>query len=381
MRRRAFVAGSIAVVAMPSVVSSQSPGRVYRIGSLTRGGREAAAPYNRALEEGLAALGWVGGRNVVFEHRYADLKPERHAELAAELVRRGVDLIVAPSTPAALAVRQVTTTIPIVTTVAVDPVGAALVASLARPGGNVTGLTNETGPELGAKLLQLLGEAVPGARRVAVLHESSRQAGSADYTAAMDKASTALGMTLHWVEVRGPADLDRALSLTLAEHPSALVVAVQAMSITHGRPIAAFATRNRLATIARTREFAEVGGLMAYSADIVDLYRRAALYVDKILKGAKPGDLAIEQPTKFELAINLKTATTLGLKIPQCPSRPRYFFEITQRSRARCGRPERSKVSSASSGEPTSGSPCRLKEVLRTAPTPVRRSNSRITRW
>jgi len=191
MNRRALLAGCVALVATPFTAESQQAGKVYRIGSLTRGGREAAAPYNRALEEGLGVLGWVDGRNVVFEHRYADLKPERYPNLAAELVRLGVDIVVAPSTPAALAVRQATATIPIVTIVAVDPVGAGLVASLARPGGNVTGLTIDTGPDLGAKLLQLLKEAIPSITRVAVLREPSAQPGFAPYLQAMEIA-------LHW---------------------------------------------------------------------------------------------------------------------------------------------------------------------------------------
>jgi putative ABC transport system substrate-binding protein len=315
--RRAFVAGGLALLATPFGALPQTAGRVYRIGSLTRGGREAAAPYNRALAEGLARLGWVDGRNVVFEHRYADLKPDRYPELAADLVRLGVDIVVAPSTPAALAVRRATATIPIVTIVAVDPVGAALVASLARPGGNVTGLTNDTGPELGAKLLQLLKEAVPSTTRVVVLRDSSVQPGYARYAAAMEAASSSMHVALHWVEVRGPADLDRAFGAALRDRPDALVVGVQALSITHGRTIAGFATRNRLATIARNRELVEVGGLMAYSTDLLDLYRRAAIHIDKILKGTKPADLPMEEPTKFELTINLRTAKALSLAIPQ----------------------------------------------------------------
>jgi putative ABC transport system substrate-binding protein len=316
MRRRAFIGGGVAVVAAPVIGRGQPSERIYRVGSLTRGGRQAAAPYNRVLEERLAALGWVEGRNIVFEHRYADLSPERYPELAAELVRVGVDIVVAPSTPAAVAMRRATTKIPIVMTVGVDPVGATLAASLARPGGNVTGLTIETGPELGAKLLQLLKEAVPSTTRVAVLGESSVQALNPSFAAAMTAASTSLGLSLLWVEVRGPADLDRALATALRERSNALVVMRLAMAITHARPIAAFAARNRLATIARTREFAEAGGLIAYSTDILDLYARAAVYVDKILKGAKPGDLPIEQPTKFELAMNLKTAAAIGLTLP-----------------------------------------------------------------
>jgi putative ABC transport system substrate-binding protein len=317
MNRRALLAGCVALVATPSAAESQQAGKVYRIGTLTRGGREAAAPYNRALEDGLGALGWVEGRNVVFEHRYADLKPERYPVLAVELVRLGVDVVVAPSTPAALAVRQVTTTIPIVTTVAVDPVGAGLVTSLARPGGNVTGLANDTGPELGAKLLQLLKEAVPRTTRAAVLREPAVQPGFAPYLTAIETASSSLGIALSWVEVRGPADIDRTLAASLRERPNALVVVVQAMAITHARTIAAFATRNRLPAIARVREFAEAGGLMAYSTDLIDLYRRAAIHIDKILHGTRPGDLPVEQPTKFELTVNLRTAKALGLSVPQ----------------------------------------------------------------
>jgi putative ABC transport system substrate-binding protein len=317
MNRRALLAGCVVLVATPFAAESQQAGKVYRIGTLTRGGREAAGPYNRALEDGLAALGWVEGRNVVFEHRYADLKPERYPVLAVELVRLGVDIVVAPSTPAALAVRQVTTTIPIVTTVAVDPVGAGLVTSLARPGGNVTGLANDTGPELGAKLLQLLKEAVPRTTRAAVLREPAAQPGFAPYLRAIETASSALGIALSWVEVRGPADIDRALAASLRERPNALVVVVQAMAITHARTIAVFATQNRLPAIARVREFAEAGGLMAYSTDLIDLYRRAAIHIDKILHGTRPGDLPVEQPTKFELTVNLRTAKALGLSVPQ----------------------------------------------------------------
>lgn len=316
MNRRTFVAGCVALTGTPVGGAAQPADKVYRIGSLTRGGRAAAEPYNRALEEALGALGWVEGRNVRFEHRYADLEPRRYPDLAVELVRLGVDVVVAPSTPAALAVRRVTTTIPIVTTVATDPVGAGLVDSLARPGGNVTGLANDTGPELGPKLLQLLKEAVPAITRAAVLRESPAQPGLASYVEAMDVASGSLAITLSWIDVRGPADIDRALAAALRERPGALVVSLQAMAITHARAIAHFARRHRLATIARVREFAEAGGLMAYATDIIDLYRRAAVHIDKILRGARPGDLPVEQPTKFELMLNLKTAKALGLAIP-----------------------------------------------------------------
>jgi putative ABC transport system substrate-binding protein len=317
IRRRVFVAGGIAALASSGVAWAQPAGRVIRIGTLTRGGREAAAPYNRALAEGLAALGWVEGRNVRFEHRYADLKAERYPDLAADLVRLGVDLVVAPSTPAALAVRRVTATIPIVVTVANDPLGAGLVASLARPGGNVTGLTVDTGPDSLAKLLQLLKEVVPQLTRAAVLRESSIRPGYAEYASALEAASRSLDVTLQWIEVRGPDHLESALATVLRERAPAVVVAMPAMSITHAKVIAAFAARHRLASIARPREFAEAGGLMAYSTDIRDLYRRAAIHIDKILRGASPAELPIEQPTRFELAVNVKTAKAIGLAIPR----------------------------------------------------------------
>jgi putative ABC transport system substrate-binding protein len=317
MDRRRFLLTSLAgVFAVPLAGEAQQAGKVYRIGCLTRGGREAAAPYNRALEEGLRALGWMDGHNVVFEHRYADLNPKRYPDLAAELVRLGVDVVVAPSTEAAVAVRRATATIPIVTTVARDPVGAALIAGLARPGGNVTGVSADAGPEIGAKILQLLKEVAPRSTRVAVLREHPAQPALTSFLAAMETASDALGVTLHVVEVQGPGDLQRAFATTLQDRPHGLVVALGAMSLTHATAIASFATRNRLTTIASNREFAEAGGLMAYSPDLIDLYRRAATYIDKILKGAKPSDLPVEQPTKFDLVINLKTAKALGLTIP-----------------------------------------------------------------
>jgi len=316
MNRRDFLAGCIPLAAAPFIVKAQQRAKVYRIGSLTRGDRDAAAPYNRALEEGLRTLGWIAGDNVVFQHRYADLKPERYPELAAELVRLPADIIIAPSTPAALAVRQITSTIPIVMTVARDPVGAGLVASLARPGGNVTGLAADAGPELGAKVLQLLKEAVPKGMRLAVLRDYPLQSANASYLAAMDSASGSLGVSLYWIEVHGPTDLKRALGAALRNRPDGLVVALDPMTLTHAGQIADFAAQNRLPTIARAQEFAENGGLMAYSPDIVDLYRRSAIYVDKILKGTKPAELPVEQPTRFELVINMKTAKQLGVTIP-----------------------------------------------------------------
>ena len=318
MHRRIFlktVAGSF--LAAPVAAEAQSAGRVYRIGSLTRGGREAAAPYNRALEEGLGALGWVDGHNVVFVHRYADLKPGRYPELAAELVRLGVDIVIAPSTPAALAMRQATTTIPIVTTVARDPVGVGLAASLARPGGNVTGLAFDAGPELGAKVLQLLTEAVPRTTRLAVLRDHPAQPALASYFAAMEAAGRSLGIALHWVDVGGPSDVVRALAATLRDRPGGLVVAGNVLSITHARAIGEFAIRNRLPTIAQVREFAEAGGLMAYGANVATMHRQlSASLVDKILKGSRPASLPVAQPTQFDLLINLKTAKALGLTIP-----------------------------------------------------------------
>jgi putative ABC transport system substrate-binding protein len=259
----------------------------------------------------------VEGQNIVIEYRAADSKIERYAGLATELVRLPVDLIVAPNTAAGRAARHATTTIPIVTIVMGDPVGDGLVASLGRPGGNLTG-TTFLGPELAAKRLELLKEALPSVSRVAALLHPGVYAERT--TSAMvqetEAAARTLGVHLLLVEVRGPDELDRAFATMISAHADALIVLPSPMLYTERRRLVDLAARHRLPAMYQAREIVELGGLIAYGASIPELWRRAATYVDRILKGAKPADLPVEQPTKFELVINLKTAEALGLTIP-----------------------------------------------------------------
>jgi putative ABC transport system substrate-binding protein len=257
-------------------------------------------------------LGYVEGQPVVFEAREADGKNERLAALAAQLVRLKVDVIVTSTTPAVQAARQATATIPIVMTSG-NPLETGVVASLARPGGNVTGLTTLS-LELSAKRLELARELVPGASRFAILGTDSAQA--ALYIRETQAAAQALGTRLHAVSVRGPAELDGAFSTIARERPAVLIVIPGPMFFGERRRLSELAVTHRLPTVHASREFVEAGGLIAYGVSLAALFRRAAVYVDKILKGARPGDLPVEQPTRFELAVNLKTAKALGLTIP-----------------------------------------------------------------
>jgi ABC-type uncharacterized transport system substrate-binding protein len=253
--------------------------------------------------EPIGLLGYVEGRNVVFEYRDAEGKYERFPALATELVALKLDIIVVTSTPSAAAVKQATSTIPIVFTWAADPVGSGLVTSLARPGGNITGLSFFA-PDLIGKRLELLKQAVPGVSRVAALWHPGDyvERMEKDMLTEADRAARALGLRLQVVEARGPEDFDRAFSdMTGARERRRLVD---------------LAAKNRLPAMYLTREFVDAGGLMSYGPNVADLHRRAATYVDKILKGEKPADLPVEQPTKFELVINLNTAKTLGHTVP-----------------------------------------------------------------
>jgi putative tryptophan/tyrosine transport system substrate-binding protein len=292
---------------------AQPPGKVYRIGFLST----APPPAHmwEALLDGLRERGYGEGRNLVFERRFSEGQAERFPEFAAEMVRLRVDIIIVSTTPAALAAKHATQTIPIVIPTAIDPVGAGLVASLARPGGNLTGLS-VLAPELNGKRLELLKEVVPGMTRVAVLWNAANPANAAawDETQA---AAGALGLLLHSQDVRGPQDLEGTFALTAQARPDALLVLVDSLIAMHARQIVAFATQQHFPSVFGSREWVVAGGLMSYGPSIPDLFRRAATYVDKILKGAKPADLPVEQPTKFELIINLKTAKALGLTIPE----------------------------------------------------------------
>jgi putative tryptophan/tyrosine transport system substrate-binding protein len=316
--RRAFLTGSAALLAAPVAAEAQEATKIPRIGWLAN--NPPAAPHLlEAFRQGLRELGYVEGHNVVIEYRSSDGNPERLPALAAELVALKVDVIVSGTVLAVLSAKQATRTIPIVFTVAADPIASGLVTSLARPGGNVTGLSI-LAPELIGKRLELLTEAAPAISPVAVLWEPSGlgERTDKDLLKRAEVAGQALGVRLQFVEARGPADFDRAFSdMTRARAGALTVLPSSGMFFNERRRLVDLAAKNRLPAVYPWREGADAGGLMAYGPSIADLYRRAATYVDKILKGAKPGDLPVEQPTKFELVINLKTAKALGLTIPQ----------------------------------------------------------------
>jgi ABC-type uncharacterized transport system substrate-binding protein len=304
-------------VAAPLAAEAQQAAKVPRIGYLA--GNLAPSPHlTEAFLQGLRDLGYVEGRNVVIEYRDAEGKFERLPALAAELVALKVDVIMTGGTPHALAAKQATKTIPIVFAAdAADAVGSGIVPSLARPGGNVTGLSL-LGPELVGKCLELLKQAVPGVSRVAFLWHPGvfPERTEKDMLKEAEVAARALGVRPQFVEARGPADFDRAFSEMTRARAGALTVLPSAMLSNERRRLVDLAAKNRLPAVYSSREFVDAGGLMAYGPNVADLLRRAATYVDKILKGTKPADLPVEQPTKFELVINLKTAKALGLTIP-----------------------------------------------------------------
>jgi putative tryptophan/tyrosine transport system substrate-binding protein len=314
VRRRTFVTGTVALLAAPLAVEAQQAGKTPRIALLDTTSMPARRHLWDAFRDGLRELGYVEGGNLIIESRWADDRTERVAGVVAELIRLTPDVIVVAGTPAALAVHRATTTIPIVLAGVGDPVPLGLVASLARPGGNVTGLTNVT-IELAGKRVGLLRETVPKVSRVAILWDAGNPA--ADLNAQETEAATAsVGLTLRVFRVRNPSEFSHAFSAMVKELVGALIVGPSPMFIAQRQGLADLAAKNRLPTIFALREYTQVGGLMSYGPHYPDVYRRAATYVDRILKGAKPADLPIEQPTKFELVINLKTAKALGLTIP-----------------------------------------------------------------
>ncbi len=315
MNRRETIIALVALGAVPLAAAAQQAAKVPRIGFLAQ--NLAPSGPQEAFLQGLRDLGYVEGRNIVIEYRDAEGKFERLPALAAELVARKVDVIVAPSTVAALAVKHATRTLPIVFAGANDPVTDGLVTRLARPGGNVTGLSS-LGPELAGKRLELLTQAVPGVSRVAVLWQpgGSGERTEKDMLKEADVAARALGVQLQVVEARGPAELDRAFSDMTRAGAGALTVLGSPLFVNERRRLADLAAKNRLPAVYPGRLYVDAGGLLSYGPDLADLLRRAATYVDKILKGAKPADLPVQQPTKFELVINLKAAKALGLTIP-----------------------------------------------------------------
>jgi putative ABC transport system substrate-binding protein len=315
MDRRAFLAGTGAVLlAAPLAAEAQPAAKIARIGYLAT---NPTPHLQEAFRQGLRDLGYVEGRNLVIEYRDAKGKLERLPALAAELVALKVDVILASGTPQTLAAKQATGTLPIVFALAADPVTSRLVTSLAQPGGNVTGLS-VLAPDLVGKCLEQLKQTVPGVSRVAVLWQPGGvgERTERDMLKEAEVAARALGVRLQVVEARGPEDFDRAFSEMTRARAGALTVLTSSMLFGERRRLVDLAAKNRLPAVYPWREGVDAGGLMAYGPDLADLLRRAATYVDKILKGAKPADLPVEQPTKFELVINLKTAKALGLTIP-----------------------------------------------------------------
>jgi putative ABC transport system substrate-binding protein len=318
--RRTEVKGLIAILALgalaaPLAAAAQPPPSVPRIGLLTGTSISASARMLEAFRQGLRDVGYIEGQNIAIEYRYAEGKLEQLPDLAAELVRLKVDVIVTAGTPAALAAKQATRTISIVMGLAADPVGSGIVASLSQPGGNVTG-SSLMAPELAGKRLQLLREVVPGASRVAVLANLT-----VPYAGLIvretEAAARVLGVQLQLLEIRAPEEIERAFEAATRGRASALIVVEGPLTQTHQALIAALAAKRRLPAMYGQRDFVEAGGLMSYGANFADLFRRAATFVDKILKGRKPSDLPVEQPTRFELVINMRTAKDLGLTLPQ----------------------------------------------------------------
>jgi putative ABC transport system substrate-binding protein len=312
MRRREFVAAVGGAAAWPLVASAQQPGKLPTIGFL---GADASAfsPWTEAFVARLRELGWIDGRTVAIEYRWSEGRTERYAEIAAEFVRLKVDVIVTVGS-AVPTVRQATTTIPIVFGVAIDPVGSGLVASLARPGGNVTGLSLQA-TNLAGKRLEILRELIPDLRRLAIIFNAGNDQTVLETNETRAAART-LGLDVAPLEIRRMQDIAPAFE-TLRPPAEALYVVVDQLVVANLMRILTFALSTRLPMIFSTRDFVRSGGLMSYGPNYAELFRRAADYVNRILQGAKPGDMPVEQPTRFELVLNLTTAKALGLAIPE----------------------------------------------------------------
>ena len=315
--RRSFIGTvTLSLLSAPLGAEAQQAGKVWRIGYLQGSSREAQTHLIQAFEGGLREKGYTLGRDLVIEFRFADGRVERLPDLGAELVRLKVDVILTGVNEGTMAATKATTTTPIVMAGSFNPVEEGLVASLARPGGNVTGLTQDAGAEILTKRLQLLREINPKLSRVAAL-SGIGIAYNQSQVRALDDAGRALGITIVPVAFRGADDLEEAFAEIRRARAAAVIVSGGPVVLSHRARIAGLAVKNRLPAIGTIRQHAHSGFLMAYGADTADLWRRAAGYVDRIPKGAKPADLPVEQPTKFELVINLKTAKAFGLAIPQ----------------------------------------------------------------
>jgi putative tryptophan/tyrosine transport system substrate-binding protein len=313
MRRREFITLLGCTAAWPLTARAQQPGKLPTIGFLGGGTPTGQRTWVAAFVQRLRELGWIEGRTVTIEYRWGEGRAERFTEIAAELVRLNVDVILAGGTEAAVAAKHATSVIPIVFPSAGDPIGSGLVASLARPGGNVTGLSN-LGSDLAAKRLGLLREVLPGLRRLAVMANAAYSGGVTEMME-IDAAARTLGLEIVAFPIRRVEEIAPSFD-ALKGRTEALYVVGDPLANTHRLRINTFALAAHLPTMHSQREYVEAGGLMSYGANFPDLNRRAADYVDKILRGAKPADIPVEQPTKFDLVVNLITAQALGLEVP-----------------------------------------------------------------
>jgi putative ABC transport system substrate-binding protein len=308
---------ALGMLPVAPVIHAQPATKGYRIGTLRPGSRPTAPDWKQrwVFAEALRELGWVEGQSIVIEDRWGDGRPDRLPALAAELVRLKVDVIATRSWPAAVAAKQATTTIPIVIAGTGDPVATGLVQSLARPGGNITGL-GDLETELSAKRLELLKETVPLLARVAVLWNSA-DGGMTLRARAIQGAARTLGVTVRPLAVQEPEEFDQAFTAMTQERPDALLVVSDLLTMSHRKRIIEFAAQHRTPTMYEVRGFVDAGGFISYGPNFDDSERRVAAYVDRILRGSRPAELPVEQPTRFELVVNLKTANALGLAVPQ----------------------------------------------------------------
>jgi len=313
-RRKLLATLGGAAAAWPLAARAQQTGRVYRLGVLEMSSAASNAANIDALRKSLRELGYVEGQNLVLDYRSAEGRAERFPQLAAELLRLNVDLIVTRGTLAVMAAKNATGTVPIVMAASGEPVETGVVAGLARPGGNVTGLSALT-RELVAKRLELLRETVAGIRRVAFLMNFENPVGSLQWKE-LRTAAPSLGLEVQLLDVRKPEDIVRAFDTAIADRADAILVQNDTVTLTNRRQVVELAAKHRLPAMYNNREWIDAGDLMAYGVSYPDLYRRTAIFVDKIFKGATPADLPVEQPTKFELVINLKTAKALGISVP-----------------------------------------------------------------
>jgi len=314
VRRRALLAAAALFAGVPALAQQA---RVARVGLLYFGTRQSAAETGRydAFLQGMREAGYVDGRNLVIETRFGDGDPARYPAMVDEMLRAKVDVIVSTTTPMHRVAQKATRTVPIVITVSPDPVSEGLAASLSRPGGNITGLASSNA-ELSRKYLEVLSDAVPSLSRIQALISKNNQT-HATQLRNVEAAAAKVGIRVHPFEVADERDIERAFAESARSRPQALLILADSIFIQHARKLADLARRERLPTMGAIAEYTEAGALMSYGPDIRDNYRRAAKYVDQILKGAKPGELPIEQPSKFELVINLKTAKAIGLKFPK----------------------------------------------------------------